>query len=154
MGELIAHLFGDYVLQNHWMALNKTKSNDAAALHAMFYTLPFLFLTRNPWALAIICGTHYIIDRTGLAKKWPAFWGVGEPGWVLKRLHEWRRDIYVDVQHYRRPQEIRLGYFAAEYDVDHPLPESAPPWLGVWLGIIVDNTLHLTINHLALGYFG
>lgn len=27
-----------------------------------------------------------------------------------------------------------------------------PPFLGVWLTIIVDNTAHLAINHFALGY--
>lgn len=30
--------------------------------------------------------------------------------------------------------------------------KSRPEWLAVWLLIIVDNTLHLTINYLAVSY--
>ena len=30
--------------------------------------------------------------------------------------------------------------------------QAPPPFLGVWLTIIVDNTAHLAINHFALGY--
>lgn len=30
--------------------------------------------------------------------------------------------------------------------------KGVPDWLSVWLLIIVDNTFHLTINHLALTY--
>jgi hypothetical protein len=120
MPELIAHLFGDYIFQNHWMALNKTKSSVACLIHVILYTIPFLFLTRSPVALVIISGTHFIIDRWSLAKRWPAFWGVGCKGWVMSVLR-----------------------------YESPL-ESAPPFLAVWLTIIVDNTIHLTINHFAL----
>ena len=31
-------------------------------------------------------------------------------------------------------------------------PEWVPPFLTVWIMIIVDNTLHLTINYLAIYY--
>ena len=44
MEQLIAHLFGDYVFQNDWMAQNKTSSDWAAVVHAVVYTLPFLLL--------------------------------------------------------------------------------------------------------------
>jgi len=42
MEQLILHLTGDYLLQSDWMALNKIKSNRAAATHALVYSLPFL----------------------------------------------------------------------------------------------------------------
>lgn len=66
--QLVAHAVGDYILQSDWMADNKTKSHVAAAVHAITYTLPFVFLTHNPWALAMICGTHFVIDRWRLAR--------------------------------------------------------------------------------------
>jgi len=31
-------------------------------------------------------------------------------------------------------------------------PETTPPFLGVWLCIILDNTLHLLINYLSIKY--
>jgi len=75
--QIIAHLVGDYILQSDWMANEKTKRHLAAAIHAATYTLPFLLITLDPAALAVICGTHFIIDRWRLArfvvwaKNWP-----------------------------------------------------------------------------------
>ena len=65
--QLLAHLIGDYVLQSKWMALNKTKCSFAAFMHVCFYTLPFLYLTHDQVALGLIMGTHFLIDRFGLA---------------------------------------------------------------------------------------
>jgi hypothetical protein len=86
MGELIAHLTGDYVLQNHWMANRKTSSSLAAAIHVFFYTLPFLLLSQHWQATSVIAGTHFVIDRFRLAKYWVHFWGVGNTGWVGRKL--------------------------------------------------------------------
>jgi hypothetical protein len=75
--QLLAHAVGDYILQSHRMATEKTKHSIAAALHAVTYGLPFLLLTTSPAALAIIIGTHFVIDRWRLArfvcwaKNWP-----------------------------------------------------------------------------------
>lgn len=66
--QIVAHLVGDYIIQSHWMATEKTKRSLAAGVHAVTYTLPFLLITLNPWALAIICGTHFLIDRFRLAR--------------------------------------------------------------------------------------
>lgn len=66
--QLVAHAVGDYLLQSHWMATEKTKKHTAAAVHAVTYTLPFLFITQSPAALAVICGTHFAIDRWRLAR--------------------------------------------------------------------------------------
>ena len=63
MEQLIAHLAGDYLLQNNWMAKYKTSRFSVAAVHAFVYTLPFLFLTVNFYSLFIIFITHAIIDR-------------------------------------------------------------------------------------------
>lgn len=69
MEQLLAHLVGDYLLQNHWMATNKTRSWGVAIIHALCYTLPFLFFHPSPFALAVITGSHAVIDRYGLAAK-------------------------------------------------------------------------------------
>lgn len=66
--QLVAHAVGDYLLQSHWMAVEKTKQHTAAAIHAVTYTLPFLLITQSPAALAAICGSHFVIDRWRLAR--------------------------------------------------------------------------------------
>lgn len=66
--QILAHLVGDYILQSHWMATEKTKQSFAAGVHAVTYTLPFLFISQNPMVLAFICGTHFLIDRFRLAR--------------------------------------------------------------------------------------
>lgn len=68
MTEGLAHLVGDYVLQSHWMATRKTKAWKPALAHALSYTAAFLPLTRDPRRLAVIGGTHYLIDRYRLAR--------------------------------------------------------------------------------------
>jgi hypothetical protein len=66
--QILCHLVGDYIIQSDWMASEKTKRSIAAAVHAVTYTLPFLFLTQSPAALAFIAGTHFVIDRWRLAR--------------------------------------------------------------------------------------
>ena len=116
MTQLLAHLVGDFVLQSHAMAIRKTSSWRWAFIHATFYTLPFLFLTQNPIALLIIGGTHAVIDRLGIARRWCQFYGVGHP-----------------------------GLWAKEEGFEYP-----PGFIGVWLTILVDQTMHLTINYFTL----
>lgn len=66
--QIVAHLVGDYILQSHWMATEKTKQSFAAAAHAICYTMPFVLITQSALALGIICGTHFVIDRWRLAR--------------------------------------------------------------------------------------
>lgn len=66
--QLVAHAIGDYVLQSHWMATQKTSRWLPAVLHGLTYGIPFLFLTQSPVALAVIVGTHMVIDRYRLAR--------------------------------------------------------------------------------------
>jgi len=115
--QVLVHLIGDYVLQSDWMAREKTKSDLAAAVHAAVYTLPFLFLTTNPTTLALICASHFVIDR-----------------WSLARYVVWLRNLispcppaWADCQGSGSPAEV-------------------PPWLATWLLVAVDNTMHLIIN--------
>lgn len=68
VGALLAHMIGDYVIQSDWMAQQKTKSHVPALAHALTYTVPFVAITRRWKALAVICGTHFVIDRWRLAR--------------------------------------------------------------------------------------
>lgn len=119
---VLCHLAGDYLLQSHWMATEKTKRLWPAIVHGVTYTLPFLFLTQSWVALAVICGTHIVIDRYRLAKHFT-----------------WFKNLFA-------PKAYRAGHTETGY------PDSAPVWLTMWLMIIVDNTIHLAINALAILY--
>jgi hypothetical protein len=66
--QLLCHAVGDYLLQSHWMATEKTKRSLAALAHVVTYALPFLFLRPSPLALAVIVGSHFVIDRWRLAR--------------------------------------------------------------------------------------
>lgn len=79
MEQLLCHLAGDYLFQNHWMATNKTKSWKAAGVHATVYTLFFLLITTNFYSLFIIWSSHIIIDRLSLVKR---FWSYQGPEYL------------------------------------------------------------------------
>jgi len=123
--QLVAHVVGDYLLQSEWMAARKTSQSKAALVHCLFYLIPFLFITQNPYTLAVIGGSHFVLDRWHLAKyviwlknrPWP-----GSDSWY---------------------ERSTTGF-----------PPDTPPWLAGWLLIIVDNTLHVLINGVAIHYLG
>jgi hypothetical protein len=123
MEQLLLHLIGDYITQTDWMATEKTKRNVAAAAHAFVYALPFLLLTQSALALFLICYSHFLIDRYRLAR-----YVVFAKNWVTDRSLKWE-------------DCSALGYH-----------KDRPVWLAVWLLIIADNTIHLSINYLALRY--
>jgi len=140
--QLVAHAVGDYILQSDWMATEKTKKSVAAAAHALTYTIPFLFLSRSPAALAFIVATHFIIDRWRLARYvvWAKNWvGTGHFENVTVPLE---RQVYMPVN---------LPWSECKATGYKP---SVPPWMAVWLLIIADNTLHVLCNALALRYLG
>jgi hypothetical protein len=120
MNEALAHLVGDYVVQTHWMATEKTSRSGPAALHAATYAACFLPVTRSWKALAVIGGTHFIIDR-----------------WRLAKHVAWLKNQAAPAAY--RPPHTVTGY----------APE-CPDWLAVWLMILTDNTMHLVINRWAL----
>jgi hypothetical protein len=74
MEQILAHLIGDYILQNNWMANTKTKNSlkgyVACLLHVILYTFAFVFITSNVWHLFLIAITHFFIDKYRLAVYW------------------------------------------------------------------------------------
>jgi hypothetical protein len=122
--QLLAHAIGDYVLQSDWMATEKTKRSLAALVHVIFYGVPFLFLRPLWTAMAVIIGTHFIIDR-----------------WRLARF-------VVMIKNHIGPRCI----VECKFDTPTGYPVATPPFLTVWLLIITDNIMHVLINGLALKF--
>jgi len=88
-----AHWIGDFVLQTHWQASNKSTNNDALAMHVAVYTgvlalsSPYIFWTPGPASLAAFVGlnsflhfvTDYFTSRVSsrlFAKDWHNFFVV------------------------------------------------------------------------------
>lgn len=124
--QLLCHLFGDYVLQSSWMAINKEKRWFPAIVHVIVYLVPFIvFLHPTFTAILVMFGTHVVIDRYRLARYVSYFSQLLAP-----------------------PKEWRPWGECCKTGFDKDTPE----FLAVWLTIIVDNTIHITINGLALTY--
>lgn len=77
---LAAHMVGDYILQNDWMANRKQRSTMALLAHCLLYTmcfLPFLEYARTAVHAglfsALLLLSHAIIDhrRWTLGSTWP-----------------------------------------------------------------------------------
>lgn len=62
---IYAHLIGDYLLQNDWMAQGKKKHHWINLVHISTYMLPFLFTSLNPLQLFLIAVQHYVQDKWG-----------------------------------------------------------------------------------------
>ncbi len=118
---ILAHLAGDYLLQTHHQAVTKTKRWLPAITHGVTYTLPYALVTQSASALAVIGGSHIVIDRFRLA-----------------RYVVWLKNLAAPAE-YRAPLSSPTGY-----------PADTPPWLAFWLLIIADNTIHLGINAWAV----
>lgn len=140
MIQLILHLWGDYILQSGWMANNKTKAWFPALAHATVYSLPFL-LIGSLEAVLVIWSTHAVIDRFRLARY--VCWAKDfiAPRWIpsLCEENECPACGISKKRNYSWRECSKTGYH-----------ETTPIWLSTWLMIIADNTLHLTINYLAL----
>ena len=63
MEQLLTHIFGDFVLQSDYLAMNKSKHSWPCFIHICIYTSCFLMLTLSWKALLVIGVTHFLIDR-------------------------------------------------------------------------------------------
>jgi hypothetical protein len=73
---ILGHLTGDYLLQNKWMALNKSKNTwigwTAALLHCLIYTWAVCLLMWKfdlLWFI-IVFNSHFWIDKFALGEKY------------------------------------------------------------------------------------
>ena len=122
---IVAHLVGDYLLQSHWMATEKTKRWWPAIVHGVTYTIPFVFITQSWLALLVIASTHIVIDHYRLARHF---------SWLKNQVG---------------PKSSRPKWSDASAT---GFPSATPAWLSTWLMIIADNTLHILINIGAVAY--
>lgn len=125
----LAHLTGDYLWQNNWMAQKKTLRWLPAFVHGFFYTLAYFFFLQPSWAALIIIGaTHVVLDHYRLPKYFI---------WAVNQL---------------APKADRYPWSEAKNNGGYS--PGTPPFMSTWLMIIVDNTMHLIINYLAIKGFG
>lgn len=78
------HMFGDYVVQTHWIAMGKLDSWKVRTVHVALYSAPFAVLaaylggTWQPWAFPLLVAIpHWLTDSVR--------WCPGHP-WNLKAL--------------------------------------------------------------------
>lgn len=157
MAQLLCHLWGDYILQSDWMAQNKTKAWWPAMVHAALYSFTFLFLKPSPTAILVIANSHLLIDRFSLAKYvvWAKNWIGPNRSWLRstsKSNDYWESDPVTFAPEYQYITTTPNPPFSVCAKTGYP--PSRPDWMAVWLLIIADNTLHLTINFLALKFAG
>lgn len=146
MTQLLIHLWGDYILQSDWMAQNKTKAWFPATVHALVYSAAFVLLRPSLKAWAVIFGTHLLIDRFRLARY--VVWVKNWMGPFYEPVGIRRAPAYETQFHWVRknPTPSFEECKATGY------PPNNPVWMSVWLMIIADNILHLTINFLSLKF--
>ncbi len=123
--QVIAHLVGDYLLQSDWMANEKTKKIFPALAHALFYTIPFLYITFSWKALLAIAVSHFVIDHFRIARQ--VCW----------------------VKNFIAPKSYWYAWEDCNTTGYH---KDRPPWLAVWLLIIADNTIHLICNGIIIKF--
>lgn len=133
MIQLFLHLFGDYFLQNDWMAVNKSKYSYtgwlACWIHCNLYALPFWlyyqYMGHHPvgtcsWLYLWILFAHFLLDKFSLAQYWT-------------RLINWN---------WKWDDDNLYGWTPGR-----------PKWVVGMVHIIRDNSLHLFCNYLIIQHF-
>ncbi len=130
----LGHLVGDFLCQNDWMALNKTKpgwmGTLAALVHCIIYTVAMCEVMqdwRASW-MALVFLSHYPIDRYRLADYLIKWKGNKTVTAFLDNRH-WNDD------HQVRTLAIEAGFNAVVY-------------------VAIDNTLHLLIMYYGYMWLG
>lgn len=157
--QIFAHIAGDYILQSHWMATEKTKHSLAAAVHVFFYAVPFLVAFKPSWlALAVIVGSHFVIDRWRLARFVVYAKNLIAPFRIKAVNSRESAKSAVDsvsagfAMVWLGKYSIVFDSYAWRFCSVTGFYKDVPAWLSVWLLIIVDNAMHIGINALALRY--
>jgi hypothetical protein len=130
---LLGHLTGDYLLQNEWMALNKSKNTligwTAAILHCLIYTWTiciFMGIFDFIWWIAVFL-THFPIDKFALGEKYMKLKGSSLRAYIDDTNNSTSK-FYVDTSN---GQKILTGGFRAV------------------VYAVTDNTMHLVLMYLA-----
>lgn len=149
----LCHGAGDFMFQSSWMASQKTRSHLPALLHVAVYgTIFAAVLHPSLLALAVIVGTHFLIDRYRLARY--ACWASG---WLAPWRRELRSSNKEALQAFTQltgmsplwwvpPNKKWSECSRTGYD------PAVPAHMSDWLLILVDNLIHLSINAAALAW--
>lgn len=112
---IIGHIVGDFLLQNKWMAMNKSASTWKCVVHCLLYTLAVTVTTWSSlhsveWSL-LIFASHFPVDRWSLADKWLDFIGGRSlPDFILNGKKGIPEDM--DFENYHA---LRGGFHAVVY---------------------------------------
>jgi hypothetical protein len=85
MQYLVAHMLGDYLFQNRWMALNKQKNKFICLLHSCIYGLSVAVICGWwDWKAVVIVVSHFLIDYFKVGKLWRQFYSRdAELPWMI-----------------------------------------------------------------------
>lgn len=129
---LLGHLVGDYLLQNQWMALNKSKNTWigwlSATVHCLLYTLAvclFMWNFQFIWIIAVFF-SHFFIDKFGLGEVYMKY--IKRCG-LQDYIYDVNRNSYY--QDNNTGQDMLTGGFRA------------------FVYAVTDNTMHLVLMFLA-----
>ena len=135
---LLGHLVGDYLLQNEWMAMNKSKNTWigwlSATIHCILYTLAVCLFMQNfdPIWFVVVFLSHFPIDKFSLAEKYMHYIkGKGMKDYVLK--DKWMDDLtYAPKPQFNlnRYDMLEGGFTSIVYT-------------------ITDNTIHLVLMYVS-----
>jgi hypothetical protein len=74
MNPFIAHVIGDFILQNEWMVASKKTKSTVCLVHVLVYLVPFLLTGLRWWQILLIGVQHFIQDRTEFVFWWMRVW--------------------------------------------------------------------------------
>lgn len=82
---VVAHMIGDFLFQNTWMALNKTKRLFPCLVHVFLYTFTVAIICRwFDWRLLVVAITHFAMDHWRLAAYWCKWFGKEQDlPWII-----------------------------------------------------------------------
>lgn len=81
LGILTLHFIADFLLQDDWMAQNKSSNFKALSVHVAVYTLPFALFFNWKFA-AFTYATHFIVDMAS-SRLTTHLWQKGERHWFF-----------------------------------------------------------------------
>ena len=79
MNPFIAHLIGDFILQNEWMVENKKTRSTVCLVHVLVYLIPFLLAGLQWWQILLIGVQHFAQDRSQFVFWWMRVWKRVDP---------------------------------------------------------------------------
>jgi hypothetical protein len=90
---IVIHLFADWILQNEWMAVNKTSLlHPAAYVHSGIHLLGLLLIFQW-WVALLIAITHLLIDTRVPLAWWRKFYRQTTEGPIAIHVAIWTDQV-------------------------------------------------------------